>query len=240
WFVGPRAKLTYQGRVIDVRTRAVGGWLGWLAALRGRGHYAAARLTWDRPETTSDAAAFWCEIVGNPRGRLRKKLRWNFRDGQETHTESWAFDSALKVFTNRPSDARRLLGDVVQKKLLDLCWEVGGAGDCYASFGPNGLIIAKRGAITSGKQLHHFVQAVIEIHSLTNRWRAEALDVEFVEEPEPNEQAELPLCGVCGDPVEESEEVRCRGCDAPHHRECWEYNGLCSIYACGERDFHTP
>lgn len=31
--------------------------------------------------------------------------------------------------------------------------------------------------------------------------------------------------------------VRCRRCGTPHHHECWAENGLCTTYACGERDY---
>ena len=29
--------------------------------------------------------------------------------------------------------------------------------------------------------------------------------------------------------------VYCGGCQTPHHRECWEYFGGCSTYACGHK-----
>jgi hypothetical protein len=40
------------------------------------------------------------------------------------------------------------------------------------------------------------------------------------------------ICNVCGSPMA-SGVVRCSSCRTPHHRECWDYIGTCSTYACG-------
>lgn len=40
-------------------------------------------------------------------------------------------------------------------------------------------------------------------------------------------------CGVCGEAFSGSKpSVTCGSCDAPHHRECWEYNEGCAIFGC--------
>ena len=41
-------------------------------------------------------------------------------------------------------------------------------------------------------------------------------------------------CMVCGNKVSE-EEVHCRRCNTPHHRDCWDYFEGCSRYGCGEK-----
>jgi len=48
-------------------------------------------------------------------------------------------------------------------------------------------------------------------------------------------------CRICGHPLE-SGLVWCALCRTPHHRDCWKYNGRCSIYACGSLGFteHQP
>ena len=40
------------------------------------------------------------------------------------------------------------------------------------------------------------------------------------------------VCQVCG--TEMTEAVLCARCRTPHHKECWEYMGRCSTFACGE------
>lgn len=42
---------------------------------------------------------------------------------------------------------------------------------------------------------------------------------------------EAAFCPVCGDPVGE-EPVRCLRCSTPHHGECWDYVGACSVFGC--------
>ncbi len=39
-------------------------------------------------------------------------------------------------------------------------------------------------------------------------------------------------CGFCADEVPEIEAVPCPRCEAPHHRECWDQNGGCTVFGC--------
>jgi hypothetical protein len=41
-----------------------------------------------------------------------------------------------------------------------------------------------------------------------------------------------PICKVCGEPIEGHDAIVCAACNTPHHRDCWEYVGACSIYGC--------
>jgi hypothetical protein len=43
-------------------------------------------------------------------------------------------------------------------------------------------------------------------------------------------------CQVCGSRMEEPV-IRCEVCRTPHHRECWQYMGRCTTYACKGRRF---
>ena len=52
---------------------------------------------------------------------------------------------------------------------------------------------------------------------------------------EPDPDAGPPSCKVCGEPIEDGPVVVCSACSTPHHRECWEYAGACSIYGCGSK-----
>lgn len=44
-------------------------------------------------------------------------------------------------------------------------------------------------------------------------------------------------CQICGAPLAAGALVRCAKCATPHHRDCWEFNGRCSTFACGESRF---
>lgn len=41
------------------------------------------------------------------------------------------------------------------------------------------------------------------------------------------------ICQVCGEGIiSGNTAMNCATCQTPHHKDCWEYNGGCSIYAC--------
>ncbi|MBI3890546.1 MAG: hypothetical protein HY303_03345 [Candidatus Wallbacteria bacterium] len=48
---------------------------------------------------------------------------------------------------------------------------------------------------------------------------------------------ECPSCPVCGDPLQGSALVQCSRCATPHHRDCFRYAGVCSVFGCGEERF---
>jgi hypothetical protein len=41
----------------------------------------------------------------------------------------------------------------------------------------------------------------------------------------------LPICKVCGEVIA-APAVLCASCRTPHHRDCWDFVGACSIYGC--------
>lgn len=43
------------------------------------------------------------------------------------------------------------------------------------------------------------------------------------------------FCPVCAETIGRASTHACPACDAPHHSDCWTYNGGCARYACGER-----
>ena len=50
--------------------------------------------------------------------------------------------------------------------------------------------------------------------------------------PASAEDSGPPTCKVCGDPISESPKVFCSTCRTPHHRDCWEFIGACSVFGC--------
>jgi len=49
--------------------------------------------------------------------------------------------------------------------------------------------------------------------------------------PASAEDAGTPICKVCGEAID-APGVLCDTCKTPHHRDCWEFVGSCSIYGC--------
>ncbi|APW60941.1 RING finger protein [Paludisphaera borealis] len=52
---------------------------------------------------------------------------------------------------------------------------------------------------------------------------------------EPDPDAGPPSCKVCGETIDNGPVIVCSTCNTPHHRECWEFAGACSIYGCGSK-----
>ncbi len=46
-----------------------------------------------------------------------------------------------------------------------------------------------------------------------------------------------PICKVCGGPADRRA-VSCAACAAPHHWDCWFWNGRCSRFGCGSVDWN--
>lgn len=45
----------------------------------------------------------------------------------------------------------------------------------------------------------------------------------------------VPVCPYCRAPMEdEAALIACPGCSTPHHAECWEENGGCTVFGCAE------
>lgn len=63
---------------------------------------------------------------------------------------------------------------------------------------------------------------------------AAGADITFLQESEM--EIRDVICNVCGEPIED-DIVWCRSCRTPHHQECWQYAGACSIFACGQKRY---
>ena len=66
----------------------------------------------------------------------------------------------------------------------------------------------------------------------------EHADAELIEILEVALPEEMVRCKVCGERIL-LDKIECRRCDTPHHRDCWDYAGKCSTYACGETKYRT-
>lgn len=62
---------------------------------------------------------------------------------------------------------------------------------------------------------------------------ADTLDKPSLAPPEPATLPEVILCKVCGEELQPAAAHACARCGAPHHADCWAFNGRCSIFGCG-------
>ena len=54
--------------------------------------------------------------------------------------------------------------------------------------------------------------------------------------PASTEESTNAMCQLCGAEIE-GDIVWCAECSTPHHRDCWQYNGQCTIYGCPSKRF---
>jgi hypothetical protein len=112
----------------------------------------------------------------------------------------------------------------------------------HVSFVRGRLVVQRSRTLMRNDQLE--VKAVREMHDVTLQLAAAitGLDVAVLLRGEAvGEVTVLPpvpegaACLVCGGAIDLAPVV-CKRCETPHHRDCWDYNGACALYACGSRE----
>ena len=66
----------------------------------------------------------------------------------------------------------------------------------------------------------------------------EHADAELIEVLEVHLPETIAACRVCGERIL-LDRIECRRCETPHHKDCWDYNGRCATYACGETRYKS-
>ncbi len=150
------------------------------------------------------------------------------------------FDRSFYISGNSRAAVREMLSADVQALIWKLAKfgpsQMYGARDIQVQFLGGVLTITKPRHLNSYEHLEQFVTLSAELFQAAMRTRDAG--IEFVtptttgEVKEPD--AEESQCQVCGEPLAK-ELVWCAACKTPHHRECWEYFGGCSTYACGHK-----
>ena len=144
------------------------------------------------------------------------------------------FDRGYVVQANDPEMAREFLSASV-RWAIDNLHRLAPPSGMLLSINPERLLVqVDRNLGQSAETLHYAVQQALTIHDglqqgvaarLAEGVSIVAVGVESVEEAGP------PICKVCGEPIVDPG-VLCASCRTPHHRDCWEFVGSCSIYGC--------
>lgn len=134
------------------------------------------------------------------------------------------------VYGEQDYEAQRFLSDAVVMQLKTLQrW--GDATALVVRVEPGEIVVRKRwlGGLRLADPLIEFVSMTMRLHD--NVLLGKEQGIEFVA------PAQTPVehikCAICGEEIGH-EYVTCRQCSAPHHLECWKYNGSCGMYACKE------
>lgn len=154
------------------------------------------------------------------------------------------FDRAFYISGNNRQWVRDTLSAEVQTviwKLAELGPPLGfrGTRDIQVQFLGGVLTITKPRDLQRYEDLEQFITLSAELFQAAMGTRTtgiEFLSSGSVEPVAPD--AVDSQCQVCGEPLA-ADLVWCAACKTPHHRECWEYFGSCSTYACGHKKHVT-
>jgi hypothetical protein len=145
------------------------------------------------------------------------------------------WDRQFTVESNDPSFARSLLSGGVRSAIIMLSRiRRNGGVDIYFAGGT--LTVHKLMVLDQPAELSAFVRHVMELYD--QALLAQTTGIECVNHIEAH-VIEDAKCPICGDQIVD-DLVFCSKCKTPHHRECWNYNGKCATYACGETNFAMP
>ena len=183
---------------------------------------------------------------------LQVRIHWPHKSCCELITRT-AFGEALK--DRRLWQPIDIQGDVartfevrgrdteeVQQLLTSgVCWQI----DRLATLGPLGLyVVIQSGTIVAEKPWSHlsgelpaqFVQGALELYDQCMLAKAVGIQFLHADEAQPLDHV---ICKVCGEEIRD-QMVVCRRCKTPHHLDCWEYTGACSVFGCRETKHSIP
>jgi Prokaryotic RING finger family 1 len=146
------------------------------------------------------------------------------------------FDRRLVVRGADEEAVRRFLSDGVRWQIIRL-FELTDDKHLYIVITHGQLCIQKPGTIRSYTVLKKLIENGLALYDQAMITRAEG--IEFIDD---NDAAALEhvTCQVCGDEIAGHEMVYCQRCKTPHHDECWQYVGACSVYGCLEKKCRRP
>ncbi len=205
--------------------------------------YHGARVLVDLHSTGGKSATYYTEFkISWPNRRLRCEIYpEHFFSGVsrffgmcDIEIGSPGFDRDYIISGNNDAELRQLLSPAVQAAIERLRHLH--VNDIYVLWSGGTLLIKKRGILRHAHELREFVRLCIDLFDQAAGMHGEG--IEFVERPGEPASGEA-VCQICGELIEH-DQVNCRSCQTPHHRDCWEYYGACSTYGCGQTKFALP
>ena len=146
------------------------------------------------------------------------------------------FDRAFHIQANDPEMARDFLTAPVRWAVDELA-RLGPIGGMLVSINPERMLVqVDRNLGQSIAGLSAVVRESLAIHDGLRAGVMARLGegVAIVAAGAPAaEDAGPPVCKVCGEAIVGDDPwVVCTTCQTPHHRDCWEFIGTCSIFGC--------
>lgn len=136
------------------------------------------------------------------------------------------------VQSNDVERAEMLLTPDVQNDVNAL-YRFEGVNDVFVAISGGALVVRKLDPSCGSRDLRPLVQLVGALyeHALTAAEVGMGLHLQATANT-----LDQATCEICGEAIS-GDVVYCNRCRTPHHRDCWEYYGACSIYACGETGY---
>jgi hypothetical protein len=145
------------------------------------------------------------------------------------------FDARYVVKSDEPAFVRAFLDEPTRLAVDDLRNLIGN-DRILVSLNGSRLMVRKQQILSRVEDLSVFAELAGRLYDrLVASWQRES-GIEILEEAAAS-PAEDPVCQVCGSRIPAEGRVYCRKCRTPHHQDCWEYNGKCSTFGCGEERF---
>jgi Prokaryotic RING finger family 1/Protein of unknown function (DUF3137) len=146
-----------------------------------------------------------------------------------------AFDRGFIVQANDQEMARDFLGPPAREAIANLQRGVNDGG-MLVSINPERMLVQiDRNLGLNTEALSWAVQKALVLHDglIEGVSRRVTQGIAIVDQPaDPDNDESPPICKVCGEPIAHGAFIVCAVCNTPHHRDCWEYVGACSIYGC--------
>lgn len=139
------------------------------------------------------------------------------------------------VRTNDERLAERFLSEGVQWELAKLL-AIRADHQMYLGVERGKLCIRKLGHLKRFEYLDEFTLVGLELFDQAMLTRSEGIEFLDAGAAQIIDEAR---CQVCGEDIL-SDMVFCRRCKTPHHLDCWQYNGSCSIFGCQETRYAVP
>lgn len=146
------------------------------------------------------------------------------------------FDARMTVLGTNQVEANRLLSDGVRWQIIRLV-ELVRDHDLYISIAGGHITIHTPKLLRSFEALKIFIEQGVALYDQAMITRA--VGIVFVENGEAT-TLEHVICKICGEEIAGHEMVYCQRCKTPHHGDCWQYAGSCSVYGCLEKSFRRP
>jgi hypothetical protein len=162
------------------------------------------------------------------------------RGTRPVRTADPEFDRAFLVQANDTDMARDFLRGEVRQAVATL-QRLGPTGGMLVSVNPERLLVqVDRNLAVQAEALATAVREALVIHDglVTGVAAKVAEGVAVIAAgPAAPEDAGPPLCKVCGQLIDDGvPRTLCARCKAPHHRDCWEFIGGCSIFGCNGKE----